>query len=149
MPPCLESDEADAEAETDVEAAAAEASGEPAENGGRRRRRRRRRGRNGGGTHAQPDRHEETADAGGEPLSGEPIADENGELSEDDLAEEPGEAGVVARNEPQRDGDGVAADVAAAAAGAIARNELMKVFRRRTGTAAATSPTTRLRHLRS
>ena len=100
----LESDEADAEAETDVEAAAAEASGEPAENGGRRRRRRRRRGRNGGGTHAQPDRHEETADAGGEPLSGEPIADENGELSEDDLAEEPGEAGVVARNEPQRDG---------------------------------------------
>ena len=41
----LESDEADAEDETDVEAAAAEASGEPAENDGRRRRRRRRRGR--------------------------------------------------------------------------------------------------------
>ncbi len=100
----LESDEADAEAETDVEAAAAEASGEPAENDGRRRRRRRRRGRNGGGTHAQPDHHEETADATGEPATGETAADENGELSADDLAEEPGEAGVAARNEAQRDG---------------------------------------------
>ena len=100
----LDSDEvdaendADADAETDEEPAAAEVSGEQAENGGRRRRRRRRRGRNGG-AHAQPDHHEETADT-----AGEPAADENGELSANDLAEEPGEAGIVARNKSQRDG---------------------------------------------
>jgi len=97
----LESDEVDADAdvETDVETAAAEVSGEQAENGGHRRRRRRRRGRNGAGALAQPDHHEETADT-----TCEPATDENGELSADDLAEEGSEAGVVARNESQRDG---------------------------------------------
>ena len=39
------------------------------------------------------------------PATGETAADENGELSADDLAEEPGEAGVAARNEAQRDGE--------------------------------------------
>jgi ribonuclease E len=96
----LESDEVDADAdvETDVETAAAEVAGEQVENGGHRRRRRRR-GRNGAGAHAQPDHHEKTADT-----TGEPATDENGELSADDLAEEGSEAGVVARNESQRDG---------------------------------------------
>ncbi len=96
----LESDEADAEDEGEVEATAPEVSAEQPENGGRRRRRRRRRGRNGGAAHPQAGDHEETADA-----TGEAAADESGELLADDLAEEGGETDVVARNEQQRDGE--------------------------------------------
>jgi ribonuclease E len=96
----LESDEADAEDEGEVEATAPEVSAEQPENGGRRRRRRRRRGRNGGAAHPQAGDREERTDA-----AGEAAADENGELLADDLAEEGGETDVAARNDQQRDGE--------------------------------------------
>ena len=96
----LEEEESDAEVETEADGSAAEVSAEHAEGGGRRRRRRRRRGRNGGGAQVQPHHPEEIADA-----ASDQGADETGELSADELAEEAtSENGSGDRNEPQRDG---------------------------------------------
>ena len=97
-----EADVLEAEEGEQGEVTAAEAASEQAESEGepRRRRRRRRRGRNGGEAHAQPHRHEEFAEANGEP-GDEAVED----MPADDVAEEMGETVVINRDEAQRDGE--------------------------------------------
>jgi ribonuclease E len=95
-------------ADDEDEAPATEIAGEqPGEaSGGRRRRRRRRRGRNGGDeANAQPPRREEHSHEDAGETEDEADAEAGGEIADDDVAAENGEAVAANRAEQHRDGE--------------------------------------------